>query len=75
MKNFRSKQQSYTRSVCVCLRLILNQVENITRGGAGPRAGDGADVAGGRGRGVMWERSVETDILVIQHHHHHRHHR
>ena len=31
-EEFRSKQrESYTRSVCVCLRLILNQVENITR--------------------------------------------
>ena len=31
-EEFRSKQQSCTRSVCVCLRLILDQVENITGG-------------------------------------------
>ena len=33
-EEFRSNQQSRdlnTRSVCVCLRLILNQVENITK--------------------------------------------
>ena len=29
-EEFRSKQQSVVWDLCVCLRFILNQVENIT---------------------------------------------